>query len=107
MMLTTRPRRDWLNAILHAPVLSNVVGPMGSPMDWMTHAGIVGGRLRSVGNTTRGMSTGRFGGSRSATGDRYDGADVDEITVLKITYPTAGVERSSGPPGPQRRRPGV
>lgn len=106
MMLTTRPKRDWLNAILHAPMLSNVVGPIGSPMDWMTHANIVGGRLRSVGAATRGLPTGRFG-ARSTTNDRYDGVDVDEITVLKITYPTAGVERSSGPPGPQRRRPGA
>lgn len=106
MMLTPRRRRHWVNALLHAPVLSNVVGPIGSPMDWMTHAGLVGGRLRGVGSNTRGVLDGEFGSGRD-TMEPLDVADVDEVTVLKITYPTAGVEGSNGSPGPQHRRPGV
>lgn len=112
MMLTTRRRRDWFNAILHAPLISSVAGPLGSPVDWLTHAGMVGGRLRAVGSTTGSTRRSEFDSnlSRSSSHSKLfsiDSADVDEVTVLKITYPTAGVERSSGSPGPQPRRPGV
>lgn len=109
-MLTTRRRRDWFNAILHAPLMSGVVGPLGSPFDWLTHAGMVGGRLRSVGLSTGSGRQGEFDGNAPWSNSHprlssIDSADVDEVTVLKITYPTAGVERSSGSPGPQPRRP--
>jgi hypothetical protein len=111
MMLTTRRRRDWLNALLHAPLLSSGADPLGGPVDWLTHAGLVGGRLRAARPTPRSIRRGEFDPSRSWSNSRklfpIDSADVDEVTVLKITYPTAGVERSNGSPGPRPRRPGV
>ena len=112
MMLTTRRKRDWVNAILHAPLMSSVTGPLGSPVDWLTHAGMVGGRLRAVGSTTGSLRRSESDTNPSWASSRsksysIDSGDIDEVTVLKITYPTAGVERSSGSPGPQPRRPGV
>jgi hypothetical protein len=95
--------RDRLLRLQSSATVSNIRGARGLRSRRRPTPSLSGGRLRTGGINTRFISPVTFDCSEFSI--RRGVADAGLDTSVKITYPTAGVEPSSGSPDLRPRRP--
>lgn len=104
MMAVTRQEvsRDRLLRLQAGVAVSNVRGARGLRAHRRSTPTLSGGRLRTGGINTRFVSPVTFDSTDFSI--RRGVADAGSDALPRITYPTAGVESSSGAPHPRPRR---